>query len=87
MEPTSNCEIESYGSILDKADAFVPLLWHAFAAVAIALAGLEGRNIVPSLPSQSTLLSVAPLFQAFLTGLPIVVIVKDDPKLSFGAWY
>jgi hypothetical protein len=82
-----NREIESYGACRsDKAVAFLsPLACINFAVVAIACwQAFEGRNISSEFAESKYIgLSVASLFQAFLTGLPIVVIVKDDPKAFY----
>jgi hypothetical protein len=82
-----NREIESYGTCRsDKAVAFLsPLACINFAVVAIACwQAFEGRNISSEFAESKYIgLSVASLFQAFLTGLPIVVIVKDDPRAFY----
>jgi hypothetical protein len=82
-----NREIESYGACRsDKALAYLsPLACINFAVVAIACyQAFEGRNISSEFAESKYIgLSVASLFQAFLTGLPIVVIVKDDPKAFY----
>jgi hypothetical protein len=82
-----NREIESYGACRsDKAVAFLsPLACINFAVVAIACwQAFKGRNITSEFAESKYIgLSVASLFQAFLTGLPIVVIVKDAPKAFY----
>jgi hypothetical protein len=82
-----NREIESYGVCRsDKALAFLsPLACINFAVVAIACwQAFEGRAISSEFAESKYIgLSVASLFQAFLTGLPIVVIVKDDPRAFY----
>ena len=82
-----NREIESFGVCRsDKAPAFLaPLAVINFSVVAIACwQAFESRNIESEFAeSKYIALSVASLFQAFLTGFPIVFIVKDDPKAYY----
>jgi gamma-aminobutyric acid type B receptor len=82
-----NREIETYGVCRsDKALAFLlPLAVINMVVLGIACwQAFEGRNIESAF-SESRYIgySVASLFQAFLTGLPISVIVKDDPLASY----
>ena len=82
-----NREIESYGACRsDKALAFLcPLAFINFAVVAIACwQAFEGRKIESEFAeSKYIMLSVASLIQAFLTGVPIAVIVMDDPEAFY----
>jgi hypothetical protein len=82
-----NREIESYGTCRsENAVAFLaPLACINFAVVAIACwQAFKGRNISSEFAESNYIgLSVASLFQVFLTGLPIVVIVKDYPRAFY----
>eukprot|EP00977_Amphora_coffeiformis_P000770 scaffold162_cov176-Amphora_coffeaeformis.AAC.30 len=79
-----NREIESYGSCnSDKALAFlIPLALINFAVLAIACwQAFEARNLESEFAESRYIgLSVACLFQAFLTALPVVAIVKDESR-------
>jgi len=80
-----NREIESYGSCQsnDKALAFLlPLAFINFAAVAAACwQAFQARNLESEFAeSKYIALSVASLFQAFLTALPILAVVRDEPR-------
>lgn len=79
-----NREIESVGSCQsEKALAFlIPLALINFAVLAIACwQAFEARNLESEFAESMYIgLSVAALFQAFLTALPVVAIVKDEPR-------
>lgn len=80
-------QIESHGVCRsDNAVAFLtPLACINFVVVLIACwQAFKGRNVSSEFAESKYIgLSVASLFQAFLTGLPIVVIVKDEPKAFY----
>lgn len=82
-----NRSIESYGACRsDHALAFlIPLAVVNFGVVGIACwQAFEGRKIESAFAeSKYIALAVASLFQAFLTGFPILVIVKEDPQSFF----
>ena len=79
-----NRDIESYGVCRsDNALAFLaPLAAINFAVLVIACwQAFEGRNIQSAFSESKYIgLAVASLFQAFLTGLPILLTVKEEPR-------
>jgi len=82
-----NRDIEFYGACRsDNAVVFLcPLAVINFSVVGIACwQAFTGRHIESEFAeSKFIALSVASLFQAFLTGFPILVIVKDDPRAFY----
>ena len=79
-----NRDIESYGVCRsDNALAFLsPLAALNFAVLGIACwQAFEGRNIESAFSESKYIgLTVGSLFQAFLTSLPILVTVKEEPR-------
>ena len=79
-----NREIESYGACRsDKALAFLtPLALINFMVLGIACwQAFEGRNIESEFSESKYIgLSVLSLFQGFIIGIPILVVVKDEPR-------
>jgi gamma-aminobutyric acid type B receptor len=82
-----NREIESYGACRsDKALAFlIPLSIINFMVLGIACWQAFEARFIQSAFSESKYigLSVASLLQAFLTGLPILAIVRDEPRAFY----
>jgi hypothetical protein len=83
-----NREIESFGACRSNDSALpflLPLAFINFAVLAIACwQAFEARNLESEFAESKYIgFSVASLFQAFLTGLPIVAVVKDEPRAFY----